>query len=52
MNVGLNDIASAAEPSVTKLGMVMQYHGPEYYARGLVSCLQVQGHREGLFDQI
>ena len=26
MNVHLNDISSAAEPSVTKLGMVMHHH--------------------------
>ena len=53
MNVHLNDISSAAEPSVTKLGMMMiQHHGPKSHARGLVSCLQVQGHSEGSFDQI
>ena len=33
----LNDISSATEPSVTKLGMVMQRHGPEYHARRLLS---------------
>ena len=27
VNVHLNDISSAAEPSVTKLGVVMQHHG-------------------------
>ena len=31
-------------PSVTKLGMVMQHHGPKCCARRLVCCLQVQGH--------
>ena len=51
VNVHLNDISSAAEPSVTKLAMVMQHHGPKY-ARRLVSCLQVQGHSGGSFDQI
>ena len=51
-SVRLDDISSAAEPSVTKLGMVMQHHGPEHHARRLVCCLQVQGHNEGLFDQI
>ena len=52
VNVHLNDISSAAEPSVTKLGTVMQHHGPKYHARRLVCCLQVQGHSEGSFDQI
>ena len=44
VNVHLNDISSAAESSVTKLGMVMQHHGPKYHARKVVSFLQVQGH--------
>ena len=35
VNVHLNDISSAAEPSVTKLGMVMQHHGPKYHAKRL-----------------
>ena len=48
----LDDIFSAAEPSVTKLGMVMQHHGPKCHARRLVCCLQVQGHSEGSFNQI
>ena len=52
VTVHLDDISSAAEPSITKLGMVMQHHGPEHHARRLVCCLQVQGHNEGLFDQI
>ena len=52
MNVRLVGISSAAEPSVTKLGMVMQHHGPKCHARRLVNYLQVQGHNEGLFDQI
>ena len=52
VNVHLNDISSAAEPSVTKLGMVMQHHGPQCRARRLVRCLQVQGHSENSFDQI
>ena len=52
VNVHLNDISSAAELSVSKLGMVMQHHGPKYHARRLVCCHQVQGHNEGLFDQI
>ena len=43
VNVHLNDISSAAEPSVTKLGMVMQHYGSKYQARSLVFCLQVQG---------
>ena len=52
VNFHLNDISSAAEPSVTKLGMVMQHYGSKYQARSLVFCLQVQGHSEGPFDQI
>ena len=52
VNVHLDDISSAAEPSVTKLGMVMQHYGPKCHARRLVCSLQVQGHSEGLFDQI
>ena len=47
-----SDISSASEPSVTRLGMVMQHHGPKCHARRLVNYLQVQGHNEGLFDQI
>ena len=52
VNVHLSDMSSAAEPSVTKLFMMMQHHGPKYHARRLVCCLQVQGHSEGSFDQI
>ena len=52
VNVHLDDSSSAAESSVTKLGMVMQYHGPKCHARRLVCCLQVQGHSKGSFDQI
>ena len=52
VNVHLNDISSATEPSVTKFGMVMQHHGPKYHARRLVSCLQVQGHSESSSDEI
>ena len=52
VNVHLNDTSSAAEPSVTKLGMVMQHHGPKYHAKRLVSCFRVHGHSEGSFDQI
>ena len=51
VNVQLDNISSAAEPSVTKLGMIMQQHGPKCPARRLVCCLQVQGHSEGSFDQ-
>ena len=52
VNVHLNDISSAAEPSVTKLGVVLQHHGPKYHARRLVCYLQVQDHSESSFDQI
>ena len=34
VNVHLKDISSAAEPSVTKLGMVMQHHGPKWPKQG------------------
>ena len=52
VNVHLDNISSAAERPVTKLGMVMQHHGPKCHARRLVCCLQVQGYTEGSFDQI
>ena len=52
VNVHLDDTSSAAELSVTEVGMVIQYHGPKCHARKLVCCLQVQGHSEGSFDQI
>ena len=52
VNVQLDDISSAFEPSITILGMVRQHHGPKCHARRLVSCLQVQGHSEGSFDQM
>ena len=35
---------------VTRLGMVIQHHGPKCHARRLVCCLQVQGHSEGLVN--
>ena len=52
INVHLDNVSSTAEPSVTKLGMMMQHHGPKCHARRLVCCLQVQGHSEGSFNQI
>ena len=52
VTVHLDDISSAAEPSITKLGMVMQHHEPKCHARRLVCCLQVKGHSEGSFAQI
>ena len=55
VTVHLDDIPSAAKPSVTKLGMVMQHHGPKCHANQQEDWfvdLQVQGHREGSFDQI
>ena len=52
VNVHLDEISSAAEPSVTKLGMVMEHHGPECHVRILVCCLQVQGHSEDSCNQI
>ena len=47
VNVHLNDISSAAESSVAKLGMVLQHHGPKYHASRMVCRLQVKGHSEG-----
>ena len=44
VNVHLNDISSAAEPSVIKLGMVVQRHGPKCHARRLVCCPQSLGY--------
>ena len=52
VNAHLDDISPAAEPSVTKLGLVMQHHGPRCHARRLICCLQVQGHSEGSFDHV
>ena len=49
VNVLLDNISSVSEPSVTKLCMVVQHHGPKCHARKLVCCLQVQGHCEGVF---
>ena len=50
----MDDISSATEPSVTKLGMVIKQNGPKCHVRRLVCCLQVQGHSvsEGSFHQI
>ena len=31
--------------------MVMQHYEPEYQAENLVSCLQCQGHSEGIYNQ-
>ena len=52
MTVHLDDISSTAEPSVTEFAMVMYHGGPEYRARRLVCCLQVQGYCEGSCNQI
>ena len=41
VTVHLNVISSVAEPSVTKLAIVVQHHGPKCHARRLVCCLQV-----------
>ena len=51
VNGHLDNISSAAELSVTKLGMVTQHQGQKCHARRLVCCLQVEGHSEGSFDQ-
>ena len=47
VNVHLDDISSAAEPSVNKLGMVMQHHGPKCHTRVFCCCLQA-GSQWGL----
>ena len=52
VTVHLDDISSNAEPSVTKVAMVMHYHGPECHARRLVCCLRLQGHSEGSYNEI
>ena len=52
VNVCLDDIFWITEHFITKLGMVMQHHGPKCHARKLVCCLQVQGHSEDSFNQI
>ena len=52
VNVHLNDISSVAEPSVAKLDVVMQHHGPKYHARGLVCCLEVLLNCWSLCNQI
>ena len=41
------DISSTAEPSVTKLGVLMHHHGPDCHAKRLVCCLKGQGHSYG-----
>ena len=38
VNVYLDYLSSAAEPSVTKLGMVMHHYGPEWHTRWFVCC--------------
>ena len=52
VNVRLDDITSAAEPSVTKLGMLMEHHGPKCCSRRFICCLQIQGHKEGSVHHI
>ena len=55
VNVHLEDISSTAEPSVTKLGVVMHHHdhGPECHARRLVCsncCFVFLGVGGGIFS--
>ena len=52
VNVHLDDILSTAEPFVTKFGIVMHHHGPEYHARRLVCCLQFHSITEGSYNQM
>ena len=50
MTVNVDNISSAAAPSVTRLGMVMQHHGPKCHARRLIGLLSSNsGPQEGLF---
>ena len=44
INVYQDDIFSAAEPFVTKLGMVKHCIGPECHVKRLVCYFQGQGH--------
>ena len=46
VNVHLDDFSLTAEPSV------MHDPGPEYYARRLVCCHQVQGHSDCSYNQV
>ena len=44
-------ISWTAEPFLTKLGMLVYYHGMECHVEKLVHCLQCQGHTNGLQSQ-
>ena len=44
-------ISLTAQPFLTKLGMVVYYHGVECHAEKLVHYLQFQGHSKGLYNQ-
>ena len=48
VNVCLDDIFWITEHFVTKFGIVMQHHEPEFYC---CCYLQGQGHGKGLYDQ-
>ena len=50
VNVCPDDMFWTADHFDTKLGMVMQHHKAESHAK-TNSCLQCQGHSEGLYDQ-
>ena len=52
VNVYVEDTFLTAEPYVTKLGIMMHHHALERLARRLVSCLQVQGHSMGSYNQM
>ena len=52
LSVYLNDISSAAEPSVTKLGMVMQHNGLNVMQEDWFAVFKFRGHSEGLCDQL
>ena len=47
----LDNISWTAQPYLTKLGMVVDYHEAGCHAERLVHCLPCQGHREGLYIQ-
>ena len=52
MNVHLDALFSTAEPFVTKLGIVMQHHGPECHAERLFCYFLGEGHNDGKYVQI
>ena len=52
MSFHLDDIFSTAEPFVSKLGMLIHYHGPECYMKRLVYYFQGQVDSDGSYTQM